>query len=248
MSFFGKLITLIRGFFIRSGDDLVTGSPEAIKSTYAVAIADSQKRYKELEAAVALLARERERTEERLKTLEYEEQDLQKKLEGALSAAEADQNNPTHREAGIRYQTRIHEIDALQLKLTQDLELQKNKVEEYKMRLRSFKDEIDRLKREQGEMIAEYVSNQQVLMLEDRLRGLSENVVDQSVIAIREKVANLKSQARIAAEMNQSSTSAQDQKYEQIGADKVAARKFDELLQSRIEAKKEQKPKVRDLG
>jgi phage shock protein A len=248
MGFFGKLFTLIRGFFIRAGDDMVAGSPEAIKATYAAAIADSQRRYKDLETAVALLARERERTEDRLKQFDREEQELSKKFEGALSAAEADPNNPAHREAGIRYQTRIQEIDEQQLKLTQELEGQKNKVDEYKLKLRGFKEEIDRLKREQGEMVAEYVSNQQVIMLEDRLKGLGDSVVDQSVVAIREKIAGLKAQAKIAAEMNQASLGSQDQAYEQIGAQTQAANKFDELLKARQQVKEGAKAKTRDLG
>lgn len=248
MGFFGKLMTLIRGFFIRAGDDMVSGSPEAIRSTYAAAIADSQKRYKDLETAVALLARERERTEDRLKELDREEQELTRKLEGALASAEAEPNDMSHREAGIRYQTRIQEIDDLQLKLTQDLEAQKNKVEEYKLKLRGFKEEIDRLKREQGEMVAEYVSNQQVIMLEDRLKGLGESVVDQSVVAIREKIAGLKAQAKIASEMNQASSGSMDQKYEQLGAQTQAAQKFDDLLKARQGAKEDVKTKTRDLG
>ena len=248
MGFFGKLITLIRGFFIRAGDDMVAGSPEAIKSTYAAAISDAQKRYKELEAAVALLARERERTEERLRALGLEEQDLLKKLEGALTAVEAEPGNTEHREAGIRYQTRIQEIESVQEKLSQDLELQKSKVEEYKIKLRGFKDEIERLKREQGEMIAEFVSSQQVLMLEDRLKGLSDNVVDQSIIAIREKVANIKSQVKIASEMNQAHQYSQDKKYEKLGEETLAAQKFDELLKTRQQAREGVKTRTRDLG
>jgi phage shock protein A len=248
MGFFGKLFTLIRGFFIRAGDDMVAGSPEAIRSTYAAAISDSQRRYKDLETAVALLARERERTEERLKDLDREELELTRKLEGALSAAEAQPSDPSHREAGIRYQTRIQEIDEIQLKLTQELEGQRNKVEEYKLKLRGFKEEIDRLKREQGEMVAEYVSNQQVIMLEDRLKGLGDTVVDQSVVAIREKVAGLKAQAKIASEMNSASLGSQDKAYEQIGAQTQAAQKFDDLLKARQQTKEGTKAKTRDLG
>ncbi len=227
---------------------MVAGSPEAIKSTYAAAINEAQKRYKDLETAVALLARERERTEDRLKSQDRELRELEQKLEGALSAAEAQPDDPTHREAGIRYQTRIQEIQETEAKLSQDLELQKQKVEDYKVRLRAFKMEIDTLKREQGEMVAEYVSNQQVITLEHRLQGLGESAVDQSVVAIREKVANTRSQARIATEMNQASASHQDAKYEQIGAKKVAAEKFDELLRARTEAKEGAKVKTRDLG
>lgn len=248
MGFFGKLVALVRGFFIRAGDDLVSQSPEAIRSTYAVAIQEAKKRYKEMEEAVALLARERERSEEALRNLDREEQELLKKLEGALSAAVAEPNNPAHREAGTRYQVRIQEIDAKQEALTQELDSQSGKVEEYKTRLRGFMTEIEQLKREQGEMVAEFMSSRQVLVLEDRLKGLSETAVDESVVAIREKVANLKAQAKIASELRSAEVGAHDGTYERIGEETLAANKFDELLKARLEAKAGVKDKARDLG
>jgi phage shock protein A len=250
MSFFGKLLALVRGFFIRAGDDLVSQSPDAIRSTYAAAIQEAKGRYKDMEEAVALLARERERTEGTLKTLDREAQELGKKLEGALSAAEAEPNNPAHREAGTRYQMRIQEIDGKQEALTQELDAQSRQVEEYKTRLRGFMSEIEQLKREQGEMVADFMSSRQVLALEDRLKGLAESAVDESIVAIREKVANLKAQAKIASEMRGTTAGGQDQAYERLGETTLAANRFDELLKARMEAKAKAgvKEKDRDLG
>lgn len=248
MGFFGKFWAMIRGIFIRAGDDMVSSSPQAIKATYATAIDEAKKRYKEMERAVALLARERERTEMGLKDLDKEEAELNKKLEGTLAAAEADPNNPAHREAGSRYLSRIKEIDEKQAVLTGDLEAQTAKVEEYKIKLRSFTSEIEKLKREEGEMVAEFVSHQQVIQLEDRLKGLGETAVDESIVAIREKVANLRAQAKIAAEMGGSTVQAQDTTYERLGAERDAQERFDELLKARATQKAGVADKERDLG
>ncbi|MDD3473987.1 MAG: hypothetical protein PHS86_14495, partial [Syntrophaceae bacterium] len=84
MSFFGKLWTRIKGIFINAGDDVVSSSPEAIRATYATAIDESKKRYLEMEKAVALLAREREKTKQLLKDLEKEESEIKSRLEEAL--------------------------------------------------------------------------------------------------------------------------------------------------------------------
>ena len=248
MGFFGKMWAMLRGVFIRAGDDMVSSSPDAIKATYATAIDEAKKRYKEMERAVALLARERERTEMSLKELDKEEGELQRKLEGALAAAEAEPTNASHREAGTRYLTRIKEIDAKQEILTKDLEAQSAKVEEYKVKLRSFTDEIDRLKREQGELVAEFVSHQQVIQLEDRLKGLGESAVDESIVAIREKVAGMRAQAKIATEMGGSTLQSQDAAYERIGAERESQSRFDELLKARAGQKAGVADKERDLG
>ncbi len=248
MGFFGKLWAVVRGFFLRAGDDVVSGSPEAIRATYAAAIDDAKKRYKEMERAVALLAREREKTESSLKALDKEEQELNNKLQGALRMAEAEPSNSAHREAGTRYLARIQEIDQRQEQLAQDLEGQRTRVEDYKVRLRSFMNEIDILKREQGEMVAEFISNQQVIQLEDRLKGLGETSVDESIVAIRDKVANMRAQARIATEMSGSTVRAQDAQYERAGAQAEAGARFDELLKARAAEKAGTAAKQRDLG
>lgn len=248
MGFFGKLWARLRGIFIGAGDDLVSSSPEAIRSTYAAAIDDAKRRYKEMEQAVALLARERDKTEMTLKDLEREEVELQRKLDGALAAAEADPANSTHREAGTRYLARIREIGEKQASLVTALDTERRKVEDYKLRLRSFTDEIGRLQKEQGEMVAEFVSTQQVIQLEDRLKGLGETGVDESIVAIRERVAAMRSHAKIATEMSSASIGAQDRAYEHIGAEKEAASKFDELLKARTSVKVGVSDKERELG
>ncbi len=248
MGFFGKLWAVIRGVFIQAGDDLVSRSPESIKATYASAIDEAKKNYKEMERAVALLVNEREKTEALLKELDDEERELQRKLEGTLAMAEAEPDNIAHREAGSRYLARQKEIDLKQAALTEDLELQRSRVEEYKSRLRSFFNEIDKLKREQGEMVAEFVSSQQMVRLEDRLRGLSESSVDESIVAIREKVQRMKSEANIAAEMRESTVASQDETYERLGAEREAEARFDELLKARSAPQQAAAEKERDLG
>ena len=248
MGFFGRFWARIRGFFLRTGDDFVSSSPEDIRSTYASAIDDAKKRYKEMQEAVALLAREREKTSMALKKLMTEEAELQKKLNGALAMAESEPENSAHREAGTRYLARMKEIEARQQTFNGDLDVQTQKVEEYKSKLREFTSEIEKLKREQGEMVAEFVSHKQVIQLEDRLKGIGDTAVDESIVAIREKIASMRSEARIASEMRTTSTAGLDEQYERLGAEKEASNRFDELLKARAASKTAVPEKDRDLG
>ena len=97
-------------------------------------------------------------------------------------------------------------------------------------------------------MVAEFVSHQQVIQLEDRLKGLGETAVDESLVAIREKVANLRAQAKIATEMGGSTVQAQDATYERLGAERDSQERFDELLKARAVQKAGVTDKERDLG
>ena len=248
MGFFGRLIALVKGIFLQSGDDMVSSSPRAIHATYAAAIDDSKQRYKEMQEAVAMLARERQKTEDALKKLDEEERDLQRKLEGALAAAEAEPGNQAHVDAGTRYLSRMKEIDDKQESLAGELEAQKNKVEEYKSKLRSFYQEIEKLKREQGEMVAEFISNQRMLQLEDQLRGLADTAIDDSIVAIREKVGRMRQEVNIASEMRSTTEGPKDDLYEKMGAEREAANRFDELLKARARAKTGVPEKEREIG
>lgn len=248
MGYFDKMWAVIKGFFIRAGDDFVSGSPESIRNTYATAIDEAKRQYKEMEKAVAMLGAEREKTAVAGKKLEEEERELERKLEGALEMAEKEPENPTHKEAGARYLERIKEIGARQAELAKDLEKQTEKVEHYKSRLTEFQDQIQNLKKEQGELVAEYVSNKQIIQLEDRLKGLGETAVDESLAAIRDKVETLKAQAKIATEIGEASVESQDRKYEKVGAQREAEARFDELLKQREQKREDRTEKDRELG
>ena len=72
--------------------------------------------------------------------------------------------------------------------------------------------------------------------------------MDESIVAIREKVGRMRAEAKIATEMGSATVGAQDESYERIGAEKEAAARFDELLKARATAKTGAPEKERDLG
>jgi hypothetical protein len=192
--------------------------------------------------------RERDKAEAMSKNLQAEAADLHRRLEGAVSMAQSEPDRLEHKEAGVRYLQRIQEIDERRPKVAEDLEFQTKRVEEYKSKLITFDDEIKRLQREQGEMVAEFVSNRQVLQLENRLRGLAESAVDESIVTIREKVGQMKAEVKLASEMGGTTVRAQDDAYERAGAEKEARARFDELLKARTTTKSPVPEKERDLG
>jgi hypothetical protein len=248
MSFLAKMWSRIKGIFIKAGDDMVAGTPEAIRATYAAAIDESKRRRLELQAAVATLMRERDKAETMNKNLATEVTDLQRRLDGALTMAESEPDRLEHKEAGVRYLQRLQDLDERRKKVAEDLEFQTKRVEEYKAKLVTFDDEIKRLQREQGEMVAEFVSNRQVLQLENRLRGLAESAVDESIVTIREKVGQMKAEVKLATEMTGTTVRAQDDAYERAGTEKEARARFDELLKARTKTQAPVPEKERDLG
>jgi phage shock protein A len=248
IKFFKRIWTILVGTFFRMGDDAVSSSPSAIRSTYAVAIDDAYKRYRDMQQAVALLAREREKTSLEIKKLSEREEELQRKLNGALSLSEQDPDNEDHRKAGARYLEEIQKINSRQAELEKIHENQIGRVDSYKGKLRDFTSEIEKLKREQGEMVAEFVSNKHIIELESKLQGIGETSTDSAIVAIREKVANLRAEANIASEMGEATAETTDKQYEEAGAETQAVKQFDELLKARSYANKSTSSESRELG
>jgi phage shock protein A len=248
MAFFKKLWARLWGMLTISGNEADSSSPEAIRAAYATAIDEAKRRYKELERVVALLASEREKTALVLKELEKQRSDLENQLNEALLAAESDPTNAAHREEGARHIALIDAIESRIAKLKENLDFQKNKVEEYRVRLGSTTSEIEELKREQSEMVAQFVSNRQLLQLEDRLRHFSANATDEALAAIREKVAAMRGQAQVAADLRGAALDVHDEFYVRIGEKKLAEARFEELLKTRHVGKTEISAKERELG
>ncbi|MBN1231947.1 MAG: hypothetical protein JXA60_01150 [Candidatus Coatesbacteria bacterium] len=248
--FLKKLWIRITGIFLEAGDDVVSGSPSAVKATYRAAIHKAKNEYQIMFDAVAQLAAQRERTIAELQKIDGEEIQLKQNLEGALVAAEKDPENIKHKQAGERYIKRLDEINLRQDQLNKDLEVQTSKVEEYKLKLTRFQEEIKNLEREMGESVADFISSQQIVQLENRLQGLGQSVEDEAIVAIREKIAKMKAKAKIASELGHTNVEIQDREYAQMGKEKIASTKFEELLKQRQEKAAEIKEaeEKRDLG
>lgn len=258
-SFLKKLLVRLAGWFHTAGDDLVSSSPDAIKSTYAAAIQEAAEDYKSMQEGLALIMQQAARIKGLLDGFVKAEVQTQASLEGALELAAKSPGNALHREAGSKYLVKLEELRGKIVLQTKDYDNLTKMVGDYKVKLASMRTQIEDLKREQAEKQVEFIAAQNTLRLEEKLQGIStRSAVDESIIAIREKVENMKAQVRVVTEMH--GTEPGTDAYAEIGAEKQAAIKFDELLQARqtkpaqIEAGRvvplltEEPAKVRDLG
>jgi hypothetical protein len=245
--FLKKLLVRIFGWLHVAGDDLVTSSPDSIKSTYMMAIKQAGEDYKEMQSGLAMMMQQQQRIKIMVEGLDRAETETGAKLRGAIEMADADPDNPIHKVAGSKYLVRLDEVKKKKEQQVKDLENLAHMIDDYKVKLGAMRLQIDDLKREQAEMTVEFIAAQNTLRLEEKLQGISTtNAVDESIIAIREKVENMKAQVQVVSEMR--GTAQKDDVYAEIGAEKQAAARFDELLKARQEKALEPQIKERDLG
>ncbi len=249
MGFFASLIIRIKGFFLKAGDDLVSGSPEAIQATYRTIEDKEIQRYNQMLDAVSSLARQREDALRQMERLQGRIEELNDETEGALALADSEPDNKEqHREAYNRafaqkeqLQARLDQTDAKADQLTE-------KVEDYKLELSNFQSRIEELKQEGDESVADLISSQSIIQIEQRLQGLSTDSTDQALTAVRRKVADTKAKAQITAELGGVDVARQRQRYRAAAKQSAGGTAFDEMLKQRQQGKAEAESETQEAS
>lgn len=245
-NFLKKLWVLLTGMFIRKGNNLVASSPEAIRSTYAAAISEAKVRYKDMQQALALMMNQQRRLEKSLLDLENQHLVFDQKLQGAVRMAQTEPENTLHKQAGAKYLSTLEDIDKRKARIEAELNGYEETLTAYNNQLMNARTEVDRLKEEEVAMISEFVSSQQRVQLEERLAGLSTtSAVDESLVAIREQVERMKSEADIASKIR---VTGETDVYAEIGAEQTAAARFEELVKAKQQTKAAVNQTERSLG
>ena len=239
--FFSNLFGAASGAIDEATDSMASNSPGAIKAQFKRTKEEWLKQYNEMRDAVSQLMVVREQKKNEMEALQNEEDDLVLKMEGALSEAEKDPENASHQQAYERFFQRKQEIDARQEQLEIEIQQSENQLKDFKTRLTSLQAEIKKLEQEEAETIADIISSQKIIELNDRISNLSTDNIGQSLSAIRNKRSKLKSKAKLTNELSNTDISLQDEKYKESGKPNIASEAFAKALAAR-KGQEEEKP------
>jgi len=238
MGLFSAIWIRIRGFFLKTSDELVSGSPDAIRATYRTVEEREIQQYNEMLDAVASLMRQREDTLQELERVQNQVDVYEEEMEGALAFAESESENMEEHRAAYerafgqkdRFQQRAEELDARAEQLTE-------RVEGYKLQLQEFQGRIESIRQEGDESVADLVSSQAIIRIEQRIQGLSTESTDQALSAVRRRVADTKAKAQITSELAGTDVARQRQRYRAAGRQSAGSSAFDEMLEQRQQGK-----------
>ena len=241
MGFFSSVLIRLKGFFLQAGDDIVSGSTSSIKATYRTIEEQEIKRYNQMLDAVSSLARQRSQTEQEIQKDEEQLSELEQEMEGALAIAEREpENQLVHEQAYNRAFTKKEELEARLEQRRSKFEELDQKVENYKIELANFQERVQSLKQEGDEAVADLISSESIVRIEQRLQGLSTEGTDQALDAVRRKVQDTKAKAQIASEIGGTDVSRQRERYRAAAKQSSGASEFSERLKQRQQAKTEQ--------
>ncbi len=246
-SFFGSIFGAIgRMFRIGAGrvenasDAALASSPDAIKATFRMTKDKWIKEYKELESGVSQLILVREQKAVELDKLKEKIEKLQERMEGALAMAEKEPDKQAiHGEAYTRFQKEHAEATARSQELAKEVGALTARADEYKAQLSRFERDIRGLDEKQAEAIADIISSQSIIRLNDQLKGFSFDRFSKDLTAIESARQAIKAKAKLSTEMAGTAAEKQDTDYEVAGKSSVAQSDFLQKLAERKQKKEE---------
>lgn len=242
--FFQAISRWFNHFFLRrseeirqAADEQFTGSTKGIQAAFEIEREKLASEFNDMQEAVAGVLNVMEEKKAQLEKLTEEEEKLKVQVQGALAAAEkAEPESDDYvkaKSAFQRYSRRLTEIDDLEARLTASVADLDKGIETHMLRLTEMQARLEELPQKEAEAIAEFVSAQKIVELNNRMMNAQDSLNDSPVGAVMEKVRNLSAQARISEKLAGSDVKLQDRDYEMLGQQSETEGAFEVMLAAR---------------
>ncbi|NRA40382.1 MAG: hypothetical protein HRU15_19720 [Planctomycetes bacterium] len=224
-------------------------TPAGIKATFGQARGEWPKQYKEVREAVSQLVMLIEEKDQEIAKLNKEHEDVTTKMNGAIEKyKETDEDK--YREAFTSAHERQKELETRMATLETEKAALEDKVTGYKDRLTEMQRQIQDLDGKEAEAIADIVSSQQIISLNDRLSNMATTLKDKNLQAVSRKQAQLKAQAKLSSELAGTDSATMDRELMKAGQKTKSDDLFQQMLDdsnTKAEAKKEAMEKPRQM-
>lgn len=195
--------------------------------------------YNEMRDAVSQVEVVLEADRGRLSDLNKEEEEQIRRRDGALlkyEEAEAAGDKAAaekHKAAFERYDARIQQIEALQADIEGRVKVNEGQMSGFFAQLTKMQGEIQNLPSEKAAAIAEFVSSQKIVELNDRLNGLKKSIDRGPIDAVLKNNRELSAKARISQKLSGADVNRQDDEYESAGRASASSDRMAQMLAAR---------------
>ena len=217
-----RLANLWSGFVSLWITDVEKKHPEI---AYQNAIDSMIEKYGKLKSATASIMRRREEISARLSHDQTELAAITADLNAALATGQD--------ELGIVLIQKKNALDASIKVLEQDMEQARADAEEAKSSLLQVKNEIQKLKDEKDRMLAQMLSAQARLKIQNQLEGLSVDAEVRALDNVREHIKNTVAEAKMGTELRESDLDVQLAKLRQSSGAITAKQQLEEMKRAR---------------
>lgn len=222
INMFDRLGNLWKGFISLWITDVEKRHPEI---AYQNAIDAMIEKYSMLKSATASIIRRRTDIESRLKTESAELASINADLEGAIATGQDD--------LAVVLIQKKNALDASVAALNVDLDTAKTDAEDAKDSLLQVKGEIDKLKAEKDRMLAQMLSAQARVKIQNQLDGLSVDAEVRALDNVREHIKNTVAEANLGQELRNSDLDVRLSKLRQSSGSVTAKQQLEQMKQQR---------------
>ena len=222
INFFDRLANLWAGFVSLWITDVEKRHPEI---AYQNSIDAMIEKYSMLKSATAAIIRRRQDLEARFKAEQSELAAISADLEGAIATSQDD--------LAIVLIQKKNALDASIAALKVDLDVAMKDGEEAKDSLLQVKGEIEKLKAEKDRMLAQMLSAQARVKIQNQLEGLSVDAEVRALDNVREHIKNTVAEANLGQELRSSDLDVRLSKLRQSSGSITAKQELDEMKKAR---------------
>jgi len=201
-SIYRYIVTLggLIGGDVDGATDKMLTTPGGVRTTFSKTREKWTKQYSEVREAVAQLMMVLEQKRNSSEELATKQQEVKTKMQGAVLKYQQT-NEPKYQEAFNALYAQDQGLDAQMDALQEEIEGMRGKVGNYRSKLQEMDSRIKDLGNREAAAIADIVSSQQIISLNDRLNALSSNLDDRNLQAIETRRATLLAQAKLSGEL-----------------------------------------------
>jgi len=246
---------------VRAADRQFTGSVQGISDAFDLQQNKLVRQYNGLRDAISQVEAVMEQDRQRLAELNKREEQVLAMRDGALAKYEESQRTgdqaamTRHQDAFERFDSDIQGIETEQAALDKRVKETSVSMEDYLRQLTKLQAEIKTLPREKAQAMADFVSAQKIVELNDRLQGLKSSVERGPIDAVLQHNRELTAKARITQKLAGTDVERQEEEYATAGRTSTARERLQQMLAARAAeraaktgeqpaAKTEERPKI----
>jgi len=219
-------------------------NPDVVRATYDQVINEKRSRIQQYKDAVGAMIAQEEKKSTELKRQTEEVTRLQKLKEGAAIAAkkvvqrhqgnvEAVKGDPEYikcQAAFKDFSSTLAEKEARCAELEEDIKTLDKSVAGHKNQLQSLLRDLDKIKQEQHEAVADIITAREERELADMIAGISQDRGSQELEEMRDLRSRAKASARVSREMAGTDTQRTEAEFLEYAAKSSADTEFDALI------------------
>jgi phage shock protein A len=236
---------------VNDAADSLGSNPTVMSATYDKVIDEKRKRLNQYKDAISAMIAQEETKKEKLRALTEDVQRLEKLKQGAASKAKqlverysgdpaAVKSDPEYIKCQAAFKDFSSTLIEKQQRITEienDLQQLVTNVSGHKAQIQNLMRELDKLKEEKHDAVADILSSAEEKQIADMMTGISQDKTSEELRRLREMRQKASANARVSRELAGMDTQRAESEFMEYAQSSVADDEFDQLIG--LSAKKE---------